>query len=89
MKDIEEIRKHKADMLEPSLIAATKELKMDVLQRRHQVENLEKDHEEKISVFETYQNEVEKLESERERLSIALSKSAEMPVKIMYEVLNR
>jgi hypothetical protein len=29
--DIEEIRRHKADMLEPQLIAATKELKVAIL----------------------------------------------------------
>jgi hypothetical protein len=29
--DIEEVRRHKADLLEPQLIAATKELKVKIL----------------------------------------------------------
>ena len=30
IKDIEDVRKHKADMLEPALLASTKELKVSI-----------------------------------------------------------
>jgi hypothetical protein len=83
IKDIEEVRKHKADMLEPALIASTKELKVDVMQRKHQVENLEKDLDEKLAIYDGSQQEIERLETEREKLAIALSKAADMPSKIM------
>ncbi|KAJ3296076.1 hypothetical protein HK104_002021, partial [Borealophlyctis nickersoniae] len=83
VNDIEEIRKHKADMLEPQLIASTKELKLDVLQRRHQVENLEKDLEEKEATYETVTHERERLEMEKERHAVALSQASEMPQKIL------
>ncbi|KAJ3047564.1 hypothetical protein HK097_011415, partial [Rhizophlyctis rosea] len=83
ISDIEEIRRHKADMLEPQLIASTKELKLDVLQRRHQVENLEKDLEEKEATYETVTHERDRLELEKERHSAALSQASEMPQKIL------
>ena len=54
------------------------------MQRRHQVENLEKDLEEKMATYDTSQQEIERLESEREKLSISLSKATEMPGKLMY-----
>ena len=82
IKDIEEMRRHKADMLEPALINSTKELKIDVMQRRHQVENLEKDLEEKMSAYDSLQEELERLETEKEKLAISLSKASEMPIKI-------
>ncbi len=82
IKDIEEVRRHKADMLEPALIASTKELKVDVMQRKHQVENLEKDLDEKLAVYDGSQQEIERLEIEREKLAVALSKAADMPSKI-------
>lgn len=82
IKDIEEVRRHKADMLEPALIASTKELKVDVMQRKHQVESLEKDLDEKLAVYDGSQQEIERLEIEREKLAMALSKAADMPSKI-------
>ena len=81
--DIEEIRRHKADMLEPQLIAATKELKLDLVQRRHQVENLQKDMDEKQAVFEAVMQERDRLEMEREKHALALSKASETPIKIL------
>ncbi|KAJ3386772.1 hypothetical protein HDU92_002313 [Lobulomyces angularis] len=81
--EIDEIRKHKADMLEPQLIATTKELKLDVIQRRNQVENLEKDLEEKDSTLEMCTKEKDRLEIERDKLAIAISKASEMPLKIL------
>ncbi|KAJ3088001.1 hypothetical protein HK102_009803 [Quaeritorhiza haematococci] len=83
INDIEEIRRHKADMLEPQLIASTKELKIELSQRRQQVENLQKDLEEKMSSLESIVKEKERLELDREKHSIALAKATEMPQKIM------
>ncbi|KAJ3342217.1 hypothetical protein HDU93_003009 [Gonapodya sp. JEL0774] len=82
LSDIEGIRRHKQDMLEPQLIQSTKELKLEVLQRRHQVENLQKDLEEKEGTCATISHERELLEADRERHAAALTKSAEMPLKI-------
>eukprot|EP00842_Homolaphlyctis_polyrhiza_P000705 jgi/Hompol1/1635/HPOL_002745-RA len=84
--DIEEIRRHKADMLEPQLIASTKELKLDVLQRRHQVENLQKDMEEKQATFEAIAVDRDRLETEREKHLISLSKASETPIKIAKQI---
>ncbi|KAJ3130897.1 hypothetical protein HK100_007240 [Physocladia obscura] len=81
--DIEEIRKHKADMLEPQLIASIKELKLDISQRRHQVENLEKDLEEKEITYEIVLGEKDRLEIEKEKHAAALARATEMPQKIM------
>jgi predicted nuclease with TOPRIM domain len=53
------------------------------MQRRHQVENLEKDLEEKMATYDTSQQEIERLETEKEKLSISLSKATEMPGKLM------
>jgi uncharacterized coiled-coil DUF342 family protein len=83
INEIEEIRKHKADMLEPQLIASTKELKLDVIQRRNQVDNLQKDLEEKHSTFELCLREKERLENEKDKLYVNISRAAEMPIKIM------
>ncbi|KAJ3024068.1 hypothetical protein HKX48_007248 [Thoreauomyces humboldtii] len=82
-EDIDEIRRHKADMLEPQLVASSKELKLEVVQRRHQVENLEKDNEEKDATYEMVMHEVERLEMERERHAAAFSQANEMPQKIV------
>ncbi|KAI8898134.1 hypothetical protein BC833DRAFT_565207 [Globomyces pollinis-pini] len=81
--DIEEIRRHKADMLEPQLIAATKELKMDLLQRRNQLENLQKDMEEKQSSYEVVLLDRDRAEAEREKHSILLAKASETPIKLI------
>ncbi|KAI8612195.1 hypothetical protein BC830DRAFT_1067947 [Chytriomyces sp. MP71] len=81
--DIEEIRKHKADMLEPQLIVSIKELKLDISQRRHQVENLEKDLEEKEITYEIVLGEKDRLEIEKEKHAAALARATEMPQKIM------
>ncbi|KAJ3123150.1 hypothetical protein HK098_002149 [Nowakowskiella sp. JEL0407] len=81
--DIEEIRRHKADMLEPQLIASTKELKLDVIQRRHQVENLQKDLEEKEATLEKTTRDKDRLEVEKEKHSVALAKASEIPTKII------
>ncbi|KAJ3409840.1 hypothetical protein HDV05_004193 [Chytridiales sp. JEL 0842] len=81
--DIDEIRRHKADMLEPQLIAATKELKIDLAQRRHQVENLQKDLEEKEATLQTVLQEKERLDNERERHAMSLAKATETPAKIL------
>ncbi|KND04550.1 uncharacterized protein SPPG_00275 [Spizellomyces punctatus DAOM BR117] len=83
MDDIDEIRRHKADMLEPQLIASSKELKLEVIQRRHQVENLEKDQEEKDATYEMIMQQVERLEMDRERHAAAFSQANEMPQKII------
>ncbi|ORY51485.1 hypothetical protein BCR33DRAFT_656040 [Rhizoclosmatium globosum] len=81
--DIEEIRKHKADMLEPQLIVSIKELKLDISQRRHQVENLEKDLEEKEITYEIVLGEKDRLDIEKEKHAAALARATEMPQKIM------
>ncbi|KAH6568449.1 hypothetical protein BASA60_008634 [Batrachochytrium salamandrivorans] len=86
INDIGEIRRHKADMLEPQLIAATKEIKMDVLQRRHQLENLQKDMEEKQATYEAVVQERDRLEKEKEKHAILLSKASETPVKIQKQI---
>ncbi|KAJ3144973.1 hypothetical protein HK101_002563 [Irineochytrium annulatum] len=83
MNDIEEIRRHKADMLEPQLIQSTKEIKIDIAQRKHQVENLEKDLEEKESSYDTVLREKERLDIEREKHAAQLAKATEMPQKIL------
>ncbi|KNE65997.1 hypothetical protein AMAG_10276 [Allomyces macrogynus ATCC 38327] len=83
LEDIEEIRRHKTDMLEPQLIANTKEIKLDLIQRKHQVENLEKDLEEKEQMHENAAKDKERLLAEREKQEIALAKANEMPGKIM------
>ncbi|KAJ3272865.1 hypothetical protein HDV01_005188 [Terramyces sp. JEL0728] len=84
--DIEEIRRHKADMLEPQLIAATKELKIDLLQRRQQVDNLQKDMEEKQAAYEVVMQERSRAEAEREKHSIAYVKASETPIKILKQI---
>lgn len=81
--DIEEIRKHKSDMMEPQLIASTKELKIDIMQRTHQVENLQKDLEEKEATLTKLLEEKEVLELEVEKHTIAYAKATEMPQKIL------
>lgn len=83
INEIEEIRKHKADMLEPQLIASTKELKLDVIQRRNQVDNLQKDLEERHLTLEICLREKERLENEKDKLSVSISRAAEMPIKIL------
>ncbi|KAI8835875.1 hypothetical protein BC829DRAFT_406093 [Chytridium lagenaria] len=82
-EDIDEIRKHKTDMLEPQLIQSTKELRIDIAQRKHQVENLEKDLEEKESAYDFVLKEKERLEIEREKHAGSLAKATEMPQKIL------
>ncbi|KAJ3073973.1 hypothetical protein HDU98_000197 [Podochytrium sp. JEL0797] len=81
--DIDEIRKHKADMLEPQLIVSIKELKLDISQRRHQVENLEKDLEEKEITYEIVLGDKERLDIEKGKHAAALARASEMPQKIM------
>ncbi|KAJ3348828.1 hypothetical protein HDU83_001030 [Entophlyctis luteolus] len=81
--DIEEIRKHKADMLEPQLIASIKELKLDISQRRHQVENLEKDLEEKEITYEIVLAEKDRFMIEKEKHAASLARASEMPQKII------
>ncbi|KAI9363049.1 hypothetical protein DFJ73DRAFT_793007 [Zopfochytrium polystomum] len=81
--DIEEIRKHKADMLEPQLISSIKELKAEIAQRNQQLENLDKDLEEKEGTYDIVRNETEKLDIEREKHSAALARSSEMPAKFL------
>ena len=89
LQEIEEVRKHKADMLEPQLIASTKEIKLDVIQRRNQIDNLQKDLEEKDATYEMCIKDRDRLEIERDKLALAISKAAEMPLKIMYIIFNR
>lgn len=84
--DIEEIRKMKADMLEPQLLAATKELRMDLMQRRHQVENLQKDMDEKESIWDSVMQERDRLYLEREKHSLSLAKASEAPLKILKQI---
>ncbi|KAJ3328888.1 hypothetical protein HDU76_009092 [Blyttiomyces sp. JEL0837] len=81
--DIDEIRKHKADMLEPQLIASTKELKLEISQRRNQVESLQKDLEEKEVMYDIVLNEKERLDIEKEKHAAALARAMEMPQKII------
>ena len=52
-------------------------------QRRHQVENLEKDLEEKMLIYDAAQGEIEVFDSERDQLAAAYIKSVEMPGKII------
>lgn len=87
INEIDEIRKHKADMLEPQLIASTKELKLDVIQRRNQVDNLQKDLEEKHSTLDICLKEKERLEGEKDKLLVSISRAAEMPMKIMFDII--
>lgn len=80
--DIEEMRRSRASMLEPQLISATKELKLEAIQKSHQIENLSKDLEEKENMLEMSRQERSRLELETEKQVAALSKAAEMPSKI-------
>lgn len=84
--DIEEIRRHKADMLEPQLIASTKELKMELIQRRNQVDTLQKDMEEKQAVLDNVMAERDRNEAEREKHSLTFVKASETPLKIIKQV---
>jgi uncharacterized protein (DUF3084 family) len=52
------------------------------MQRKHQVENLIKDMEEKQASFEVVSLERDKAETEKEKHAIALAKASEMPIKI-------
>ncbi len=74
-------------MLEPQLIASTKELKMELLQRRNQIDTLQKDMEEKQIVLDNVMAERDRNEAEREKHSLTFVKASETPLKIMYEIL--
>jgi hypothetical protein len=54
------------------------------MQRKQQVENLQKDMEEKQSAFEVVLGDRDRSEAERERHSIALAKATETPIRLMY-----
>ncbi len=69
-------------MLEPQLLSATKELKVDLIQRKHQSENLSKDLEEKQILYDVVLVERDRMEAEKEKNLLALSKSCEAPLKI-------
>lgn len=56
------------------------------MQRRHQVDNLQKDMDEKQAVFETIMQERDRLEMEREKHSLALCKASETPIKILKQI---
>ncbi|TPX37722.1 hypothetical protein SmJEL517_g00446 [Synchytrium microbalum] len=82
LDEIEEARRHKADLLEPQLLASTKELKLELMQRRQQVETLQKDLEEKDGTLEAVEKEKERLAEEQERQVSALSKASEIPFRL-------
>ncbi|KAJ1510437.1 hypothetical protein HMI54_001596 [Coelomomyces lativittatus] len=83
IEDIEEIRKHKTHMLEPQILSATKEIKLEIMQKRHQLETLENDLEEKDAAYEHATKEREKLITEREGLEKQLVGINEMPSKLL------
>jgi chromosome segregation ATPase len=56
------------------------------MQRRHQVDNLQKDMDEKQAVFETIMQERDRLEMEREKHSLAFCKASETPIKIIKQI---
>lgn len=86
LEDIEEIRRHKANMLEPQLIASTKEIRLEIIQKQHQIESLDRDLEEKRAVYDVVQKEKERLDVEKEKLEVALAEAVEMPAKILYVI---
>jgi hypothetical protein len=53
------------------------------MQRKNQVENLQKDMDEKNATFESLSQERDRLEIEREKQALALSKASETPIKIL------
>ncbi|RKO93586.1 hypothetical protein BDK51DRAFT_24341, partial [Blyttiomyces helicus] len=84
--DIDEIRKHKGDMLEPQLLAASKDVRMELQQKKLQVETLTQDLEEKLIDHDRSAVERNRLETERERHSTVLNQASEMPQKILKQI---
>jgi hypothetical protein len=80
--DINMLRKHQVDILEPQLIANIKELKLDVLQRKGQLENLRKDYDERQSQYQTSLSEKNQLDLEKEKQIAQYSKASELPTKL-------
>ncbi|EPZ33889.1 hypothetical protein O9G_002452 [Rozella allomycis CSF55] len=83
LSDIEQARQHKVDMLEPQLVASNKELRLDILQRKQQIENLKKDFEEKRESYDEILKTKERLDVEQEKYSISLTKASELPPKLI------
>jgi hypothetical protein len=81
--DIEDIRRHKAELLEPQLIAGIKEFKTELGHRKVQLDNLERDLQEKEIQCEILLEDTERLELEREKHMATLARSSEMPIKIL------
>ena len=80
--EIDTLRRHQVDILEPQLIASIKELKLDVMQRKNQLENLQKDLEEKQSQYQVVLNEKGATEVEKEKHISLFSKASELPTKL-------
>lgn len=83
IKDIEAIRKYKADLFEPQLISSTKELKNELLQRKGQVANLQTDMDEKQAIFDTVIMKRDLIEEQRNKHSLLLAKASETPIKLL------
>ncbi|ORX80966.1 hypothetical protein BCR32DRAFT_16586 [Anaeromyces robustus] len=77
-------------MLEPELIAAIKDLKLDYVQKKHQCENLRKDLDEKEKTLSLLKKELENVEMERENEKLNFTKSEAIPRKIkkQYTILK-
>lgn len=56
---------------------------MDILQRKQQIENLQKDYEEKRENYNEILKLKEKLDLENEKYGISLTKASELPPKIV------
>ena len=87
--DIEKIRKHKLDMLEPGLIAEIKELKVislmtqaNLIQSASEIENLKKEYEDQVSAHNTCLAERDRLESAKERIALNYTRDGETPIKL-------
>jgi chromosome segregation ATPase len=59
---------------------------MELLQRRHQIENLQKDMEEKQSALDSVLLERDRAEAEKEKHSISYAKASETPIKIVKQI---
>ena len=56
---------------------------LDVIQRKHQVDNLQKDLEERQSQHSSVLQEKERLNTEKEKLAAAFARASELPIRSM------
>lgn len=82
-REIIDIQKQKADLLEPQLIAATKDLKAEITQKRSQADIIQKDLEEKETALETITKQRNTLEQQRDTIATSLLKNHDIPAKLM------